>query len=187
MNIETDASGGVRQIRTTVVALTINATANAIGRSRGPVLRYGTGVERRQRADSVARRPPLAWFLPGPKRIRGGAARHFTSDRHFHRGIQKESTCRLILKNLLIINGLRNHDLGVPDSFGNPANPVCGRPLGQKPASGSHLFRERGKLAKVAFDSQVQLSFWPALMVTIPASNPSSGKPTSQAASRNRW
>ena len=36
---------------------------------------------------------PLLWFLPGPERMRGGAARHFASDRHFHRGIHPESTC----------------------------------------------------------------------------------------------
>ena len=41
---------------------------------------------------------PLAWFLPGPVCMRGGAARHFASDRHFHRGIQAESTCRVILE-----------------------------------------------------------------------------------------
>ncbi len=29
---------------------------------------------------------PLAWFLPGPIRMRGGAARHFASARHFHLG-----------------------------------------------------------------------------------------------------
>ncbi len=39
---------------------------------------------------------PPAWFLPGPIRIRGGAARYFASDRHFHRGIHPESTFRLI-------------------------------------------------------------------------------------------
>ena len=40
---------------------------------------------------------PLAWFLPGPVCMQGGAARHFASDRHFHRGIQAESTWRVIL------------------------------------------------------------------------------------------
>ena len=35
---------------------------------------------------------PLLWFLPGPKRMRGGAAQQVPSDRHFHRGIQAEST-----------------------------------------------------------------------------------------------
>ena len=38
--------------------------------------------------------PPLAWFLPGPIRMRGGAARHFASDRHFHWGIHPEATWR---------------------------------------------------------------------------------------------
>ena len=47
---------------------------------------------------SVSAPPPLAWFLPGPVCMRGGAARHFASDRHFHRGIQAESTCRMILE-----------------------------------------------------------------------------------------
>lgn len=36
--------------------------------------------------------PPMAWFLPGPDCMRGGAAQHFASDRQFHRGIQAEST-----------------------------------------------------------------------------------------------
>ena len=35
---------------------------------------------------------PLAWFLPAPKRIRGGLARHFASAWLFHRGIHLEST-----------------------------------------------------------------------------------------------
>ncbi len=37
-------------------------------------------------------KPPPAWFLPGPERMRGGAARRFASDRQFHRGIQAEAT-----------------------------------------------------------------------------------------------
>jgi len=37
--------------------------------------------------------PPTAWFLPEPERMRGGAAQHFASERHFHRGIHPESTC----------------------------------------------------------------------------------------------
>ena len=41
---------------------------------------------------------PLAWFLPGTVCMRGGAARHFASGRHFHRGIQAEATCRTILE-----------------------------------------------------------------------------------------
>ena len=40
---------------------------------------------------------PLAWFLPGPVCMRGGAARHFASDWLLHRGIQAEATCRVIL------------------------------------------------------------------------------------------
>ena len=39
---------------------------------------------------------PSRWFLPGPERMRGGAARRFASDRHFHRGIQAEATRRVI-------------------------------------------------------------------------------------------
>ena len=41
---------------------------------------------------------PLAWFLPGPVCMRGGAARHFASDRHFHRGSQAEATSRMIFE-----------------------------------------------------------------------------------------
>jgi hypothetical protein len=40
-----------------------------------------------------ARLPPLPWFLPGSKRIRGGAAREFSSVWPFHRGIHPEATC----------------------------------------------------------------------------------------------
>ena len=36
--------------------------------------------------------PPPAWFLPGPERMRGGAARQFASARRFHRGIHLEAT-----------------------------------------------------------------------------------------------
>ena len=41
---------------------------------------------------------PLAWVLPGPVCVRGGAARHFASDWLLHRGIQAEATCRAILE-----------------------------------------------------------------------------------------
>ena len=47
---------------------------------------------------SVDAPPPMAWFLPGPIRMRGGAARRFASGWHFHRGIQAEATCRTILE-----------------------------------------------------------------------------------------
>ena len=43
---------------------------------------------------------PLAWFLPGPFRMRGGAARHFASGRHFHRGSQAEATWRKFGKKM---------------------------------------------------------------------------------------
>jgi hypothetical protein len=36
---------------------------------------------------------PLAWFLPSPACMRGGAARRFASDWLLHRGIQVEATC----------------------------------------------------------------------------------------------
>jgi|GEM_PF-2747612 len=36
---------------------------------------------------------PHPWFLPGPLRIRGGAARKFSSDLDFHRGIHFAATC----------------------------------------------------------------------------------------------
>ena len=38
------------------------------------------------------RMPPLAWFLQGPIRIRGGLARHFASAWLFHRGSHLEAT-----------------------------------------------------------------------------------------------
>lgn len=78
--------------------------------------------------------PPSAWFLPGPERMRGGAARHFASDRHFHRGIHLESTCRVIWKKRLVIKGLWSHDLGVLDSFAEARESTL-----RKPASGNHL------------------------------------------------
>ena len=43
---------------------------------------------------------PPAWFLPGPVCMRGGAARHFASDRQFHRGSQAESTFRANVENV---------------------------------------------------------------------------------------
>lgn len=36
---------------------------------------------------------PRPWFLPSAKRIRGGAARDFSSVWPFHRGIHPEATC----------------------------------------------------------------------------------------------
>jgi hypothetical protein len=44
-------------------------------------------------------RPPLAWFLPGPIRIRGGLARHLASAWLFHRGIHLESTLASFCQN----------------------------------------------------------------------------------------
>ena len=38
--------------------------------------------------------PPPAWFLPGPKRMRGGAARRFASGSGFCGGIHSKSTWR---------------------------------------------------------------------------------------------
>jgi hypothetical protein len=45
--------------------------------------------------------PPLAWFLPGPIRMRGGLAQHFASDWLLHRGIQAESTLRIALNKVI--------------------------------------------------------------------------------------
>ena len=52
---------------------------------------------------------PSARFLPGAISIRGGAARHFASDWHFHRGIHLESTSaifkyKIILLQILTVN-----------------------------------------------------------------------------------
>ena len=41
--------------------------------------------------------PPWHGSSPAPTYAGGGAARQFASDRHFHRGIQAEATCRAIL------------------------------------------------------------------------------------------
>ena len=64
-----------------------------------PVAQQAQNIDRQGRlwADHDAQ-APLAWFLPGPECMRGGAARHFASDWHFHRGIQAEATCRVILE-----------------------------------------------------------------------------------------
>ena len=50
---------------------------------------------RRKPSRALSFPTPLAWFLPGPECMRGGAARRIVSARHFHRGIQAESTYRM--------------------------------------------------------------------------------------------
>ena len=62
-----------------------------------PLLTHSSSIEDLRPEESlsgafVSPRSPLAWFLPGRVRMRGGAARRFASGRHFHRGIQAEST-----------------------------------------------------------------------------------------------
>ncbi len=47
---------------------------------------------KRDAVAQVVDRGPPACFLPGPVCMRGGAARHFASDRHFHRRIEAEVT-----------------------------------------------------------------------------------------------
>ena len=59
------------------------------GWSEEVVMRHWGEAERPVRAGSG---PPLAWFLLGLIRIRGGAARHFASAWLFHRGIHLEAT-----------------------------------------------------------------------------------------------
>lgn len=84
---------------------------------------------------------PSAWFLPGPICMRGGAARDFASDRHFHRGIHLEST----LVEKVAKSDSRSKACVIPTFLGwilfseareaSFRKPLCG-----KPASGSHLF-----------------------------------------------
>jgi len=77
-----------------------NSLAQRMSGSTGRIAALQTHDERREWAECVAREAaptPSRWFLPGPVCMRGGAARHFASGRHFHRGIQAEATCRTIL------------------------------------------------------------------------------------------
>ena len=56
--------------------------------------------ERAERFVQAMPHPPLAWFLPGPEHMRGGAARRFASGKQFHRGSQAESTWRNSAKEI---------------------------------------------------------------------------------------
>ena len=60
---------------------------------------------------------PLAWFLPGPDCVRGGAARRFASDRYFHRGSHPEATWRNPLKETSIFQRLRESRSGQAGFF----------------------------------------------------------------------
>jgi len=83
--------------------------------------------------------PPTAWFLPGPKRMRGGAARRFANDRHFHRGSQAESTCRAILEKLTHYQRLAESRAWRAGFFVESRESTLRKPPCRKPASGSHL------------------------------------------------
>ncbi len=74
-------------------------------------------------------RPPL-WFLPGPERMRGGAARRFASVRRFHRGSQAEATLRL--------------DAGILESDQRFAESRSGRSGFPAGSQGSHLRGSQG-------------------------------------------
>jgi hypothetical protein len=68
---------------------------------------------------------PPAWFLPGPIRIRGGAARHFASGSGFCGGIHLKST----LGNPAIKTNIYQWFAKLPFShagfFAKSPNPVC--------------------------------------------------------------
>ena len=83
--------------------------------------------------------PPTAWFLPGPERMRGGAARRFASDRQFHRGIQAESTCRVISEKATRFQRLAESRSWRAGFFAESREASLRKPPYRKPASGSHL------------------------------------------------
>ena len=63
---------------------------------------------------------PPAWFLPGPIRIRGGAARHFASGSGFCGGIHLKSTLGNPAIKTIYINGLQNYRFLMLDFLLNP-------------------------------------------------------------------
>jgi hypothetical protein len=56
---------------------------------------------------------PPAWFLPGPERMRGGAARHFASAWIFHRGSHLEATLENCKIKIVILQMLGSINLNL--------------------------------------------------------------------------
>ena len=83
-------------------------------------------------------RTPLAWFLPGPVCMRGGAARRFASDRHFHRGSQAESTCPMTSGKATHYQRLAESRSWHAGFFAESRESSLRKPPCRKPASGSH-------------------------------------------------
>ena len=84
-------------------------------------------------------RSPTAWFLPGPECMRGGAARRFASDRHFHRGSQAESTCPMTSGKATHYQRLAESRSWRAGFFAESTESSLRKPPRRKPASGSHL------------------------------------------------
>jgi len=121
------------QLRTAPSALltlnTKNAASTLSDRTAEAAPRHRGRLDGRLWAECVA--PPRPWFLPGPIRIRGGAARHFASDWLFHRGIHLEATpadpqefstrYQQLMRHRLWLSGI-HHGIHLA-SFGNPPLP----------------------------------------------------------------
>jgi len=90
-------------------------------------------------SDPVRAKPPTAWFLPGPQRMRGGAARRFASDRHFHRGSQAEATCPVTSGKATRYQRVAESRSWRAGFFAESREASLRKPPRRKPASGSHL------------------------------------------------
>ena len=63
--------------------------------------------------------------------MRGGAARHFASDRHFHRESRRKPLGKSSSSKYKYSSYLHNHDLGLLDSFGKSTKSSLPNTLGQ--------------------------------------------------------
>ena len=128
-------------VASTIEKNRLGSAIHLIGNSTvGAILRLSEG-EKRSSYQKKPYTPPSHWFLPGPERMRGGAARHFASDRHFHRGIQAESTCRSILEKATHYQRLAESRSWRAGFFSESRESTLWKPPCRKPASGSHPVR----------------------------------------------
>ena len=112
------------------------------------------------------KKPPSQWFLPSPKRMRGGAARRFASGRQFHRGSHPEATWREPDKETSVFQRLRKSRSGQAGFFGGIhlsqfAEAMCGCQPRRKPPRTSRLRCTFGPHPPSAAPVTRDLNTWP--------------------------
>ena len=98
--------------------------------------------------------PPLAWFLPGPERMRGAQRGVSLAEVDFVGESTPNPLEERSWKKRLIIKDLRNHDLGVLDSFAESRESSLRKPPWLESSQRKPPYFELYETAKFAFESK---------------------------------